>query len=118
MQALEQQLLIPQDRITAPLVEFLEEVAPKPINQPQSKKPTNALKESLDNLFPEQQYVEKNIQKSKEILGELAGEFTQEQFKDVITEVQFLAESWLDNFEREIFGGLTLQELLHEKGKL
>lgn len=118
MQALEQQLLIPQDRIITPLVEFLEEVAPKPINQPQSKKPTNALKESLDNLFPEQQYDEKNIQKAKEILGKLADEFTQVQLKDTVTEVQFLAENWLDNYEREIFGGLTLQELLHEKGGL
>ena len=28
------------------------------------------------------------------------------------------AESWLDNFETEIFNGKTLNELLHERGGL
>ena len=118
MQALEQQLLIPEERIITPLVELFEEVTPKPVNHPQPQELTKTLKESLDNLFPEQQYEEKNIQKVKEILGELAGEFTQAQLKDTVTEVRFLTETWLVDFERKIFGGLTLQELLHEKGSL
>ena len=115
MQALEQQLLIPEERIITPLVELFEEVTPKPVNHPQPQELTKTLKESLDNLFPEQQYEEKNIQKVKEILGELAGEFTQAQLKDTVTEVRFLTETWLDDFEREFFGGLTLQELLWTK---
>ncbi|KKP87931.1 MAG: hypothetical protein UR93_C0027G0008, partial [Berkelbacteria bacterium GW2011_GWA2_35_9] len=38
------------------------------------------------------------------------------ELNDVITEVEYLTESWLDEYERNIFDGLTLQELLHEKG--
>ncbi len=56
---------------------------------------------------------------AKELDGdkkEIAQEVSPEQLKNIITEVQFLTESWLDEFERQIFKGLTLQELLHEKG--
>ena len=76
--------------------------------------PTSA--KSIQDLFPEQEYEEKNIQLAKKTLGALSAEFSSEQLKTVITEVEFLTESWLDEFERKIFKGLTLQELLHEKG--
>ncbi len=113
----EQQLLIREEQIITPLEQVFDEVTPKPIpNQPQEKTAPISLKQSLDNLFPEQQYDEKNIQLAKEVLGDLAKEFTSDQLKDTVTEVQFLTQSWLDDFEREIFGGLTLMELLHEKG--
>lgn len=120
MQAVEQQqLLFTEDKIITPLVKVLQEVTPQPIShQPQTTKESSSLKKSLDELFPEQEYEEKNIQKTKEILGDLAYQLTPEQLKDTVAEVQFLAESWLDDFEREIFGGLTLKEMLHEKGGL
>ncbi|MBI3485655.1 hypothetical protein HY025_01780 [Candidatus Daviesbacteria bacterium] len=119
MQTPEQQPLITEAQFIPPLIEILEEVTPKSINiQPQIQETSKSLKESLDNLFPEQKYEEKNLQRTKEILGELANDFSSEQLKDAITEVQYLAESWLDDFEREVFGGLTLKELLHEKGGL
>ena len=70
---------------------------------------------SIDDLFPEQRY-DKRIQKAKELLGPLSGAFTADQLKDIVTEIQFLCESWLDDFEQTIFNGLTLKELLHEKG--
>jgi hypothetical protein len=72
--------------------------------------------QSIQDLFPEQEYEEKSIQLAKKALGALSAEFSSEQLKIVITEVEFLTESWLDEFERRIFKGLTLQELLHEKG--
>ena len=96
----QEQLLITQDKLNPPLAE--------------EEKPS--FKESLENLFPEQQYQEKSIQKAKEVLETLADEFTAEHLKDVVTEIQYLAESWLDDFERKIFDGKTLKELLHEKG--
>lgn len=77
-----------------------------------------SVEEKLNEIFPEQQYEEKNIKRTKEILGEIADEFTYEELKDVIAEVQYLVASWLDDFERRIFNGLTLRELLHEKGGL
>ena len=70
---------------------------------------------SLDALFPEQKHEEKQIQRAKELLGEKLTYFTPEQLRDLITEIQFLTDSWLDDFERRIFDGVTLAELLHER---
>lgn len=119
MQTVEQQRLIPEERIITPFVEVLDLVTPKPKTAFIPSEPiTPALIQSLDDLFPEQQYDEKNIQKAKEILGEAAQAFTQEQLKDEVIKIQYLCEAWLDEFERESFDGLTLKELLHEKGGL
>lgn len=74
--------------------------------------------QTLDKLFPEQEREDKDIKEAREILSLLSKEFDDQQIKDLITEIQFLTESWLDDFERSIFKGLTLQELFHEKGEL
>jgi hypothetical protein len=97
----------------APLTEVLEKTNPNETLEPSA---SDALKQSLDNLFPEQQYTDKTLQKAKEMLGDVAKAFTEEQLRDVVCEVQFLATSWLDDFERGVFEGKTLNELLHEKG--
>lgn len=96
-----------------PLTKVLERTGP--IQAPEFPEPNN-LKQSLDSLFPEQQYADKAIQKAKEILGEVAKTFTEEQLRDIVSEVQFLTTTWLDDFERGVFDGKTLNELLHEKG--
>jgi len=74
--------------------------------------------QTLDNLFPEREKENRDISEAREILGLFSKEFDDQQIKDLIVEVQFLTESWLDDFERSIFNGLTLQELFHEKGGL
>lgn len=74
-----------------------------------------SLIKSLDEIFPEQQY-EKKLRKAKQILGPTAAEYTADQLRDLITEIQFLCDSWLDDFERKVFNGLTLSQLIHEKG--
>lgn len=72
--------------------------------------------QSLNNLFPEQKYSDKRIKQAKDALGLLAFEFSESELNNLILEVESLTESWLDEFERQTFDGLTLQELLHEKG--
>lgn len=57
------------------------------------------------------------VQEAKKVLGELASEIPEEDLKNTVTEIHFLAESWLDEFERKTFGGKTLQELLDEGAK-
>lgn len=118
MQTIEQQLpLITEEKIIAPLEIVLNEVTPKTTPQtPQTLNSTQAVKQCLDDLFPEQRYEEKDIQRTKEILGELANKYSPEQLKGTIIEIQHLAQTWLDDFERDIFKGLTLKEILHEKG--
>lgn len=78
--------------------------------------PTLTTEQSLNNLFPEQKYSDKRIKQAKEALGLLAFEFSESELNNLILEVESLTESWLDEFERQTFNGLTLQELLHEKG--
>lgn len=111
---MDRQLSISQDKIITPLAEVLQESLPT--SEPKSI--SSSVKQSLDDLFPEQQYDEKVIQEAKKALGTIANEFSQDELKDIVTKVQFLAESWLDDFEREIFEGKTLNELLHAKGGL
>ncbi len=115
LRAIEQNQVVTEQQILLPLNQVLAEVTPKPTeSKPFTLSPSTA--QSIQDLFPEQEYEEKNIQLAKKSLGTLSAEFSREQLKNLITEVQFLTESWLDEFERQIFKGLTLQELLHEKG--
>lgn len=116
MQTSEQQLVISEDRIITPLTEVLNSAVPSiaPLS-PRTNGSSKSFVDSLDTLFPEQQREERNIKQTKEILGNLADEFSLDQLKIVITEVEYLAESWLDDFERIAFKGQTLQELLHER---
>jgi len=102
------------DKAIQPLTQVLEEVIQT--NQETKSNPPASIKKSLDELFPEQLLEEKNLKKTKEILGELAEECTEEELQDVVAKTQYLCENWLDAFERSIFGEKTLQELLHEKG--
>lgn len=111
-----QQSPITEEQILTPLEEILERATPgnsEPVTPDAIPK---TISQSLDELFPEQQREEKNIQKAKDTLGALADQFTQEQLKETVTEIQYLADSWLDDFERETFNGQTLNELLHERG--
>lgn len=107
---------IPEEKIVEPLVEVLNEATPTPSSEP--KEISSTLKKSLDDLFPEQQYDDRDIQKARELLGPVALEFTSEELKDALAQVQYLAETWLDDLERKIFKGMTLREVLHEKGGL
>lgn len=77
---------------------------------------TPTISQSLEAIFPEQKQADKRIKVAKDALGSLANQFTETELSDIITEVEYLTESWLDEYERNIFDGLTLQELLHEKG--
>ena len=109
METEERQLNIDEAKIVAPLMEIINDV-------PSNSKSKESVQEALASLFPEQQYDDKRIKSAKHILGSITNELTQQQLLDIVSEISFLVESWLDDFEREIFNGLTLRELLHEKG--
>jgi len=112
MQSVELPLFPIEDKLLPPLVKIIE----SPLSELSSPIPLKQITQTLNEIFPEQQYQEKSIQKAKEVLGTLADSITQEQLKDVVCEMQYLADSWLDDFERNVFEGMTLSELLHEKG--
>ncbi len=102
---------ITQEQILSSTVEILEKTT---VNPPESK--LDSVDKSLKSMFPEQEYEEKSLQEARKILGTIADEYSTEGLKNALTEIQFLASTWLDDFERETFNGLTLNELLHEKG--
>ena len=53
-----------------------------------------------------------NLKEIKDILGNKASLFPDEKLIDDSVKMKFLIELWLDCFEREIFEGKTLEELL------
>ena len=79
--------------------------------------PEQGTYDQLNQLFTEQDRQEKTIQEAKDILGESANSLTDEQIYDLTNEVQYLVDSWLEEFERKAFDGKTLTELLGE-GKI
>lgn len=117
-QSSKEEHLVSAEQVITPAVGLLEKVGSESLNLPSTAETSKSINESLNEMFPEQQRDEKELKQAKEILGGLAAAYTPEQLKDAITEVKFLAETWLDDFEREVFQGRTLKELLHEKGGL
>lgn len=74
--------------------------------------PQKSAEEGLNALFPTHE-VETKIQKARRVLGaEISAAVTDEQLEIFLTEVQFLLDSWLDSFEKEMFDGLTLSQIL------
>lgn len=57
---------------------------------------------------------DEDVEEAKRVLGQLASNLPEEDLKNTVTEIHFLAESWLDEFERKAFEGKTLNEVLEE----
>jgi hypothetical protein len=68
----------------------------------------------LDTMFPEQKRQDRDVAKAKELLGDLVEGLSDTQIKEMVTDANFLITTWLDDFERSIFDGQTLREVLHE----
>lgn len=91
-------------------------VAAQQFNPPYSlHAEVNSLTNLLDKMFPENRPEDKELFEVKKILGEKGKTLTSEQTKDMMAKIQYLVESWLDEYERQIFEGQTLNELLSSK---
>ncbi len=55
---------------------------------------------------------EKDLAEAREILGEQAKDMTEEELREQVASMKYLGEAWLDEFEKKIFNGKTLQEKL------
>ena len=55
----------------------------------------------------------KKAEKTQEILGDTTVKLQESNLRDAVVEIRFLALSWLDDFEKELFGGKTIDELLN-----
>lgn len=71
------------------------------------------LESALNNLFIGSKE-ENQIQLARKVLGEAVATLSDEELKTYITEFQSLLDSWLDNFEKQLFEDKTLKQLLKE----
>ena len=69
---------------------------------------------AFGSFYPEPQE-ESKIDKARAILGEIVKDMQDEELANYMTMFEYLIEGWLDQYEREIFNGLTLQEMLRER---
>lgn len=79
-----------------------------------SKIDYRTLESALKQIFPTQVEENKTI-KARRILGEVAIGIPDEQLEKDLTEFQYLVDSWLDDFEKQVFEGNTLNQLLKEE---
>lgn len=92
---------------------------PNPIETPTSinSQPPNIfdpLKNAFNEIFP-QNLEENTVIKMRRALGEKGKDMSDEQIQCITTEFQFLIDTWLDEFEKDIFNDMTLKEVLNEK---
>lgn len=73
--------------------------------------------DQLNQLFSEQDKQQKLIHEARDTLGESAESLTDEQIFDLVNEIQYLADTWLEEYEQKIFDGKTLDEVLGLKPK-
>ncbi len=73
---------------------------------------TTDIYEQVNHLFNEKDQQEKSVQEARDILGESAKDLTDSDVYDLVNEVQFLVDTWLEEYERETFDGKTLNQLL------
>jgi len=73
-----------------------------------------AFESSFNSLLPELQE-DKSVQTARSILGNTAADLTDEELSVYLTQFQYLIESWLDEYERQLFNGITLRQLLRER---
>ena len=78
-----------------------------------SYNPQQSIETAINNIFPLASEENKTLRMRK-ALGNTAQSLSNEQIETVTTQFQFLIESWMDEFEKEVFSGLTLKEVLNE----
>jgi len=74
--------------------------------------PQQCTYEQINQIFNEQNQQVKTIQEARDILGESAQALTDGQVCDLVNEIQYLVDTWLEEYEQKVFDGKTLKEIL------
>jgi len=85
---------------------------PKSSNNPSVSE--NSPLDLLNKMFPEQEHKNKTVKRTLEILGDLSDKLSVDEIQTMIVETEYLCETLLDDYEKKIFKGKTLKELLNE----
>lgn len=87
------------------------EVRPKKVSSVSN--PQSVLESELGRIFPVREE-ETRVQVARRIMGSVVAELSDEELEAYLTEFQFLIDSWFDSFEKQIFEGRKLEELIKE----
>ena len=68
---------------------------------------------TLQSIFPTKQEETKLI-KARRVLGDIVTDISDTELESDLAEFQYLVDSWLDEFEKQIFDNKTLIEVLRE----
>lgn len=80
-------------------------------NSPLYINPLSNIENALNSLFPDKNE-ESKVSNARNILGDTAKVLGNEKLERVVADFEYLADCWLDLFERDSFEGKTLQEIL------
>ncbi len=81
---------------------------------PSLNPPLSSIQNVIEKIIPKQSE-EHKFAKTRQTLGETSRSFSNEQIETITSEFQFLIDTWLDEYERNVFKGLTLKEVLNER---
>ena len=79
-------------------------------DQPQTS--SQGIYDQINSHFTEQNHQQKIIEEARDLLGEQAQPLTDEQIYDLVNEIQYLVDTWLEEYEKKTFEGKTLKELV------
>lgn len=71
--------------------------------------------EQVHQNLKEQNEKQNTILEARDILGESSQSLTDEQVYDLVNEIQYLVDTWIEEYEKDVFDGKTLEELLQLK---
>lgn len=68
--------------------------------------------DQINQNFQQQNEKQKTVQEARDILGKSAENLTDSQVLDLLNNVQYLVDTWIEEYEQKVFDGKTLKELL------
>lgn len=110
METISLQLFDENNLVIEPPME-LSSIEPLSENSTQTTNPLDQLEKTLSTIFPDNQE-ESKVNKARKILGETAESLPDEKIESIVTDFEYLVDSWLDVFEKRVFGGKTLKNIL------
>jgi len=76
--------------------------------------PLQPVSDALERVFASTQE-ETRLQKTRRIMGDSVSNLSDEELEVYATEFQYLIDEWFDNFERRVFDGQTLKQVLGQE---
>ena len=93
-----------------PTFESIPEVIPEAPKE--APKAYSSLADAINSIIPDQSE-ENKVLRMRKHLGKTAENLSDAQVETITTEFQFLIDNWLDEYERDVFNGMTLKEVLN-----